>query len=247
MPRFPSCRFLPLLVLAAAGCSALEPDDPLERANVKEALARLARPLPGRAALYVSPAPRPAPAEGHAASFSLDALSLSNDLKNLLQRARVFEGVEEILPRMLEGDPPGKKARKLGFAYLIRVDPGEGRVFYIGRNVWWWPSFALWLLAWVPSWLVADETYGIETRATVEAIDLRREASLGSFPAGGAVTARLSDVERGFHLFGIFSAPYCLSRFDYRSIRRKLEPRGFARFHETFLIGLARALEKGAK
>jgi hypothetical protein len=231
-------------VLLGAGCGTLVPDTPLQDHAVAARLDRLARPLPHRVGVWVDQSAKPEDAPPHGAAFAADTRDLREGLVHWLREANLFREVVELSPRVTGTAPPGEKAKALGLDVLIRVAPGGGKVSYVGRNGLWYPSLILWLLAWFPSWLIPDETFHMEVWGAVDVSDPRTGKPLGTYAALGSVNLGLNDIQRGFHLFGIFRAPACLNRMNYRSVRRRLAEPTWIDFHISFLLGLLRVLER---
>ncbi|MHC4597727.1 MAG: hypothetical protein ACYS47_01855 [Planctomycetota bacterium] len=232
------------VLLLCAGCGTLVPDTPLEHPDVMAHLCGLQCPLPHRVGVWVDPCPRPESEPVHGSAFAVDTVDLRAGVVYWLREANLFQEVVDLTPRMTGPLPPEEKAKALGLTLLIRIAPGGGKVTYIGRNGLWWPSLIVWLLAWFPSWLIPDETFGMEVWGAVEVVDLAAGASLGSYAALGSVQKGLNDLQRGFHLLGIFRAPACLNRLNYRSVRRRLADPTWCDFHISFLLGLFRILER---
>ncbi|MHC5040065.1 MAG: hypothetical protein ACYTHM_22385 [Planctomycetota bacterium] len=236
--------WFPLFLLGAAGCSSLTPDPPLEDPRVKAALSPLGGPLPHRVGVWVDASAVREKEERFGHRFPPDRVQMRSGLVELLTKAGLFAEVVELSPRVTGTATPEAKAREMGLTLLVRLIPEGERVAYVERNHLWWPSLILWFLAWFPSWVIADETYHLEVGALVEVIDLKAETTVGRFGSRGSVVAGLNDVERGFHLLGIFRVPFCLSRSDFRTVRRKLTPRAQADFQVAFLLRFAEVLKK---
>jgi hypothetical protein len=240
-------RRTPLLLFALfvfTGCGTLIPDTPLEHPEVISRLEGWKRPLPIRVGVSVGPSSKPLDVPRHGAVFSVDGRDLRGEIVKWLRESKLFEEVVELSPRVTGRTPPREKARELGLKIHIHLEPGGGKVTYVGRNIWWWPSLIAWLLAWFPSWVIPDETFSMEMWGAVEIRDPAKDETLASFAAVGSVAKGLDDIQRGFHLFGIFRAPACLNKYDYRSVRRRLRDRAWCDFTISLLLGLFKALER---
>jgi hypothetical protein len=246
MKRSRLCLLLLACGVLIAGCGSLEVHDPLARPEVLEALASLDRPLSVRAGLYVEPGgAEPAPLE-HGFRFRTDRYRIRTEVMGILEKAGLFESIREIRIRSARDGTPEAAAAAKGIDLLIRVTPGEERVVYLGRNWAWWPSLAVWLLAWFPSWMMRDEDYAVEISATITILALP-EGKPETLAVRSRSVESLNDMERGFHLMGILRVPWCLRESDYRSARRALRRIAWSDFQAALLLALAPqlpALEK---
>lgn len=233
-----------LLLLLASGCGSLERPDPMEHPDVKALLgAWKASPLM-KVGVHVALQPGPKVEIRHGIALAPDTLDLRRGLVDLLRKTGKFGDVTEVLPRTRKDGTPEEAAKARGMTHLVKVAPLGGRVVWLGRNWLWWPSLALWLLAWFPSWMVRDEDFGMDVMADFEVVDLGTGEAVGSFSVQGKAEAGLNDMERGFHLLGLVRAPYCLNPVDYRSAGRALAPMAWSDFHVRFLLELCRVLGK---
>jgi len=246
MKRIPGSFVFLTACLLVAGCGSLQTGDALARPEVMAALASLEGPLPFRVGVFVAPGSAPEGEIDHGRAFTTDAYRLRKDVASILERAGLFEEVKEVLVRSPSEGTPEDRASEMGLDLLVRVTPRGETVEYLGRNAYWWPSLLVWLLAWFPSWMIRDEDFSLEMHAEFELIRVPGQKAAG-FAVRSRTESGLNDMERGFHLLGIFRAPYCLDPVDYRTARRYLRRIGSAEFQAQFLLALAPALREIAR
>ncbi|MHC5040404.1 MAG: caspase family protein, partial [Planctomycetota bacterium] len=112
-------------------------------------------------------------------------------------------------------------------------------VTYLGHNVWWLPNILLWLVVWVPSWYVPDETFRTEIELEAVLVDLARNREVLRGPCRGSQTLRLNDFQRGWHLWGVISGAVYESNFEEAG--EEIEPLALNLAKADLYVRLAKA------
>jgi hypothetical protein len=220
-------------VLCFAGCSSLPPLDPFELPEGKAIRGQVSKPDPARLGVAVA-----FPAEewstsrkdsGNAALVRVDGPALRRDFAVALVNLGLFSSVEEVgAETVLDGvDPSLLEARAKNLDLLLVLRPTRSRVAFQGRNGWFVPSLALWVLLWFPSWWVADEDFVSEVavRASLLRVADGKEIHAGEW--SGTFETALNDFQRAWVILGLVRVPGALEPGDYEEIGNTLSPHAY--------------------
>jgi len=95
--------------------------------------------------------------------------------------------------------------------------------FFEGRNWSWFPSVALFLYLWFPSWFIPDEDFGARAELEMRFHHVASERLIHEARISAEEVRALNDFERGWSVFGIFTVPHWLDKSDYRDVGEVLD------------------------
>lgn len=244
-----SCRVPALaaaLVLTLAGCTSAPPalkEDPdlqrLEAVSSRRPDVRVG--VPPLVAAY--------PRERDAASAEADPSwwparigpEWRTRLVGAVREHAPFGRVEEV--EREEGTPPSEMLRaalERGDRLLLELVIEDARYEFRGRNGWFGPSMALWLLLWFPSLFVADEDFGGVVRGRLGVRDVASEERVADVRIEASVVVPLDDFDRGFDLFGFLTAPSNLDAEHWEKVTEHVAPALEVELQRQVLIALHR-------
>jgi hypothetical protein len=135
-------------------------------------------------------------------------------------------------PGVLGGtDLPGTFAQAFEGRYDVLVRPVYTKLdcTWRGRNGYFVPNVLLWVYAWVPSFWVPDEDYGLDGELALEFYSVASERLLYTKKVPIEDKWPLDDFERGWSLTGIITAPKTVDIDDWGMVADTLAP--LARYH----------------
>lgn len=178
-------------------------------------------------------------------SVEADAATLQAALVTSLQKQGPFQEIGLLPLAGGKGKALGRAAED-GADLLLETRIRRRVASYLGSNGLYLPNLFLWVMAWVPSWWVKDETFALEIEVDVDLRSVHSGRSVYSGLHRVKSEEDLNDFQRGWQFLGIFRVPGSLDPENWRSVDQALAPRAEAKLSRQVATGIGKELERKA-
>jgi hypothetical protein len=179
-------------------------------------LSDAAAELSGTKASIETLAPRLEEAADEVASDAEPSLSLGAEpevfrkgISEVLGKFEMFHTVDELadVPPEAGCEALLAEARRLGYDFLVLVQPRRNDVNYLGFNANHWYNLLIWSFAWFASNFVPDEKWESHITMDLCIIDVRSGQELFRREIDSKESLNLADTADGYHFLGIVFGP----------------------------------------